>query len=416
MSITVLGISHKTASLDLREKLVFDRASLEEALPSLLAHPEIQEAVILSTCNRTEIYCVTAHGSLIFDWLSAYKKIDSANLLDSCYTFQNLLAVEHLMRVASGLDSLVLGEPQILGQIKTGFAQACFHQSVGAHLSHLFRQVFSVAKEVRSTTAIGVCPVSVASTTVKYIGEYLVQHGVRQTYELADANILLIGSGATVKLMLRYLSQHSPNSITVAGRCIEKVKQLVQAPGMFAITLDELPYHLAKNHIIISATSSEGYVLTKKHLPAFTQEGVTLLVDVAVPRDISPDVTSVDRLHVATIDDLKTTMQDNMNRREHAAAQAQELIDTKAREYMLSLRGLDAADVIRRFRQHIEVVCQAELTRALQQNNVDACYLTKYTKQLANTLKHLPCKRMRSISTEGRVDLLQAVEELFDLK
>lgn len=410
MNITVLGISHKTADLALRERLVFTKNELADALDSLLSLPEVSEAVIVSTCNRTEIYCVTSKASEVFEWLVRYKQIDSGQLIDVCYTFQDLLAVEHLMRVASGLESMVLGEPQILGQIKSGFSDCCLHASVGQHLSRLFRETFAVAKQVRTTTAIGACPVSVASTTVERVGEQV---------SLSDATVMIVGSGDTSELLAKYLVQKEPQKIYVAGRTKERAAKIALQVAGEAILLTELSEYLSKSDVVISATASPDLVITQDHIQYFNEEQACVLVDIAVPRDIDSALGEQKNLTLLTIDDLKNTIQENVDSREHAAVQAQNMIESLSRKFMMSLQSLSADDVIKQFRKQIENLCSEENRKALKayrRGEEIEFILKNYTDCIAKKLMHTPSVQLRQASAEGRSELLTLVNELFNLQ
>jgi glutamyl-tRNA reductase len=416
MSILVIGLNHKTAPVEIRERLTFGPDIIAGALRSLKEHPAVKEAVILSTCNRTEAYCSLSqedHEPLA-DWLSEFHGIESDRVNPYLYSYFGEDAVKHLLRVACGLDSLVLGEPQILGQVKAAFQIATGAGATGKLLSKLFQHAFSAAKHIRTDTAIGNSPVSVAFAAVSL---------AKQIFsELSEQTALLIGAGETIELAARHLSQNGIGRIIVANRTVEKAHALAVQLDGFAIALTELSVHLAEADIVISSTASPVPVLGKgtvesalkerKHRPIF-------MVDIAVPRDIEPEVSDLSDIYLYTVDDLDEVIQENMRSREEAAEQAEEIIERYVDEYLGWLRSLDAVELIQDYRSYAERLRDEVIQKALQQLKngkppEEVMQFMGYT--LTNKLLHTPSAQLRLAGFNGQNDLLEAANTLFQLK
>lgn len=416
MTLLVLGINHKTASVDIRGQLAFVKDALADALDSLLGQPDVDEAVILSTCNRTEIYAVAQSCDAVKQWLADFKDFSLASLEQYTYCYTDIDAVEHLMTVACGLDSMVLGEPEILGQIKTSFAQACLQGAVKQAMSRLFRKVFSIAKSVRTTTRIGVCPVSVASTVCAYVKDWAALP--HNDLPLSKARVLIVGAGDTSQLVARHMGQLQPAQITLVSRTLGHAREAAKKLGVAVEQWHNLSALLTQNDIVVSATASPEPVITSAMVQTVKRGSELLLVDIAVPRDIEANVGAVDGVHLRTIDDLKQTIKEHEVAREHAAIKAKQIVVISAKEFMLSLRAVDADSVIKKFREHVETLFHAELAKA-----VNACggdeqskkTLEQFTSSLMNKVMHVPCMQMRLASYEGRDELLHLTQELFNM-
>ncbi len=415
MKILALGLNHKTAPVEIRERVTFGPDILAGALRSLTARPEVTEAVILSTCNRTEIYCVLGSDgeAPVRAWLAGFHGLEEDRLAPYLYAHVGLDAVRHLMRVASGLDSMVLGEPQILGQVKVAFTNA---EACGGHgklLGRLFQHCFAVAKQVRTDTAIGHSPVSVAFAAVTL---------ARQIFsDLSAQTALLIGAGETIELAARHLHQHGIGRIVVANRTVERAHALATQFDGFAIALTEIANHLPEADLVISSTASPLPVLGKgaveralkkrRHRPM-------LMVDLAVPRDIEPEVATLGDVYLYTVDDLQEVVDDGLRSRREAALQAREIVDFHAGEFMAWLRSLDAVNLIQGFRQGAEQARDEVLARALHQLHAGKPaeeVLSFLAHTLTNKLLHAPSARLRQAGREGDVRLLDAANELFQL-
>ncbi len=409
MPIIVCGMNHKTASLELREKAVFFLEKLPLYLNDLLSLETVHAAVILSTCNRSEVYCAAEDIESVIDWYCYQHQLERSELESSLYIYENQEAVNHIMKVACGLDSLVLGEPEILGQLKQAFSESCANGAVNSSFNRLFQQVFAVAKEVRSSTAVGACPVSVASTAVGLVKQL--------RPDFLEANIVVIGSGDTSELVIRHLKAHSAKKIIVANRNIKNAALLAEKYGARAIALHDLPLTLANVDIVVSATGSALPIITYEMMNSLAPNKAITLIDIAVPRDIDPKVAQLDFVSLYCIDDLKQMIQHNLQGREHAAEKAYEVIQKKSLEFMGWLKSFDmVAFTIRSYRKQIEEICQAELAKAvrhLEKGDDPLHVLTNFAHLFTNKLLHSPSVQLRQAGVEGRLDILELAQQLF---
>lgn len=415
MPLIALGINHRTAPVELRERVVFAPQRMQEALRELTGLPGIQEAAILSTCNRTELYVGSEEdvGETVIHWLSRFHHLDESTLRPYLYRLQDADTVRHMLRVASGLDSMILGEPQILGQMKCAYQCAAEAGCVDTLLSRLFQHSFSVAKQVRTDTAIGASPVSVAFAAVSL---------ARQIFgDLAQQTALLIGAGETVELAARHLHEHGLGRMIVANRTVEHAHNLASLFNGYGIGLEEIPAHLAEADIVISSTASSTPILTlpavkqalkaRKHRPIF-------MVDIAVPRDIEPRVGELDDIFLYTVDNLQEVIQENLKSRQAAAHQAEEMIDVQVNHFIAWQRSRDAVPTIRQLRERAETQRDEVLRKARQQlaSGKDPAQVLEYLAHtLTNKLIHQPSTHLRQAGSDGRTDLLEAARELLNL-
>lgn len=415
MSLLAFGINHKTAPVEIREQVAFAPENVHHALQDLTTQPEVSEAAILSTCNRTELYCEVEENSsdVLINWFQHYHKLGSGILDPYIYLHPGQSAVEHVLRVACGLDSMVLGEPQILGQLKDAYAEATRAGTAGLLLNRLFQHTFSVAKHVRTDTAIGASAVSVAFAAVNL---------AKQIFgELSDSNVLLIGAGETIELAARHLKENGVKEMVVANRTVERARLLADQYDATAIALSDMPAYLPKSDIVVSSTASQLPILGKgtvesaiklrKHKPIF-------MVDIAVPRDIESEVGELEDVYLYSVDDLHEIIDENLKSRQEAAEQAQEIIEVQTQHFMSWLQSLEAVDTIRAYREKAqnyrkEVLDKAmrDLARGVPAEEV----LTEMSRLLTNKLIHDPSVRMRLASYEGNDDLLEAARILFDI-
>ncbi len=352
MALVVLGLNHTTAPVGMRERITFGPDIVVAALRSLVSLPGIGEGVILSTCNRTELYCTGDSQGVgqLRRWIGEFHGIAAEDINRFLYEHRGQSAVDHLLAVASGLDSLVLGEPQILGQVKNAYQTACDAGTAHKILCRLFQHSFATAKQVRTDTAIGNSPISVAFAAVSL---------ARQIFtDLGEQTAMLIGAGETIELAARHLHQHGIGRMIVANRTVERAHELASEFKGYAIGLTEIPSHLAESDIVIASTASPLPVLGKgtvesalkkrRHRPIF-------MVDIAVPRDIEPEVGELSDVYLYTVDDLDEVIRENMQSRREAAQQAREIIDLQSVEFMGWLRSLDAVSLIQDYRRHAEL-------------------------------------------------------------
>jgi len=415
MPIFAFGINHKTAPVEIRERVAFSPERLPEALQQLVKQSNVSEAAILSTCNRTELYCGMDDDDTekVLSWFHQFHGLTREEVAPFFYAHPDKDGIQHILRVASGLDSLVLGEPQILGQIKQAYSAANHAKTVGPMLNRLFQHTFSVAKQVRSDTAIGASPVSVAFAAVSLSKQ------IFSGFEKHTA--LLIGAGETIELVARHLHQSGIGRLIIANRTVEKAHVLASELGGYAIALSELPDHLAEADIVISSTASQLPILGKgavesalkkrKHRPM-------LMVDIAVPRDIEAEVGNLADVYLYTVDDLKEIIDEGLKSRQEAAKQAEEIIDNQVTHFLGWMRSLDAVDAIREFRESGEAMRdQATDTalRQLQSGKDPEQVVQELARQLTNRLLHTPCEQMREAGYNGRIELLDAASELFQL-
>ena len=334
MAFLALGINHKTASVAIRERVAFTPGQMVDALQQLCRQQPNREAAILSTCNRSELYLEQegADADAVLRWLADYHQLDMQELRAAAYVHEDEAAVRHMMRVACGLDSMVLGEPQILGQMKSAFAVAREAGTIGPLLGRLFQSTFSTAKTVRTDTAIGENPVSVAFAAVSL---------ARQIFaNLHRSQALLIGAGETITLVARHLHEQGVKRIVVANRTLERASLLAEQFGAHAILLSDIPQELVHSDIVISSTASQLPILGKgavesalkqrRHKPIF-------MVDIAVPRDIEPEVGELDDVYLYSVDDLHEVIEENLKSRQGAAQAAEELVLAGTGEFMARL-------------------------------------------------------------------------------
>jgi glutamyl-tRNA reductase len=415
MAFFTLGINHQTAPVDIREKLAFNRAELPAALQALDALPDVEEAVLLSTCNRTEIYCALTHDdpAPVLDWLASARADTDPTVRDRFYAYREETAVRHLLRVACGLDSLVIGEPQIFGQLKQAYDDAREHGNVGPQMHRLFQFGFSVAKQVRTETAIGANAVSVAYAAVNL---------ARQIFgDLDGRTALLVGAGETIELAASYLHDRKLSRMIVANRTAARAQELASRFKGYSIALDEIGAHINEADIIVASTASPDIILTRatvekalagrRHRPIF-------MVDIAVPRDIEASVGELDDVYLYTVDDLQGVIEENRASREQAAADAEEIVAAKAQRYIEQLQHLDTVPTIRALRDKGEMEKQRALEKAermLAAGKPTEEVLAWLANTLTSRLLHGPTSSLRDASDDMREDVVRAAKELFGI-
>lgn len=415
MSLIALGINHRTAPVDIRERVAFPEANLGAALETLGTSARVEEAVILSTCNRTEIYCELgqADPAPIIEWLGRFHDIPASELQPYLYVHCQAAAVRHALRVASGLDSMVLGEPQILGQFKQAFQHARSAGRIQTRLGRLFQHAFNVAKQVRTDTAIGESPVSVAFAAVSL---------ARQIFgDLRGQTALMIGAGETIELASLHLRQQGLERLIIANRTFERAHALASRFSGYAIGLEEINAHLAEADIVISATGAPTAIIDRAQVQAAIRKRrhrPVFMVDIAVPRDIDARVSELDDVYLYTVDDLQEVVQENMRSRRQAADQAEEIIALQTENFLGWLRSLDAVARIRHFRARAESRRDEVLEKArgqLSQGRPAEEVLDFLAQTLTNKLIHEPTVALRQAGFDGRYELITAAEEILGL-
>ncbi|AFR03560.1 glutamyl-tRNA reductase [Pectobacterium sp. CHL-2024] len=417
MTLLALGINHKTAPVSLRERVVFSPDKLGVALDSLLQQPLVQGGVVLSTCNRTELYLSVDEQEnqreQLIRWLCEYHQLRPEEVNGSLYWHQDNAAVSHLMRVASGLDSLVLGEPQILGQVKKAFAESQRGHSLSSELERLFQKSFTVAKRVRTETDIGASAVSVAFAACTL---------ARQIFEsLSDVTVLLVGAGETIELVARYLREHKVQKMVIANRTRERAQVLAAEVGAEVITLAELDEQLVQADIVISSTASTlpiiGKGMMERTLKARRNQPM-LMVDIAVPRDIEPEVGKLPNVYLYSVDDLHAIIQHNLAQRKAAAVQAESIVQQESSDFMAWLRAQSAVETIRDYRAQADEL-RAEMTAkalaAIQQGNDVEAVIQELTHRLTNRLIHAPTKSLQQAARDGDQHRLQILRDSLGL-
>tara|TARA_B110000503_G_scaffold111616_1_gene167148 strand:+ start:1907 stop:3184 length:1278 start_codon:yes stop_codon:yes gene_type:complete len=421
MTLFVFGINHTTAPVDVREKLAFAPEITAPALQQLVSQTDISEVAILSTCNRTEVYGRLATDGaqvdephlMIAQWLSEFHHVDLDQVQHHSYFKKADQAVKHMMRVASGLDSMVLGEPQILGQLKSSFSVARQEKTATSHLIRMFESAFNMAKYVRTHTAIGENPVSVAFAAVAM---------ARQIFaRLEDQTALLVGAGNTIELVARHLSDAGVKKIIVANRTLARAQELAHEFNAQAVLLADIPDHLASADIVISSTASQLPILGKGAVERALKQRkhkLMFMVDIAVPRDIEAEVGELDDVYLYTVDDLKDVIDEGMRSRQEAAKAAEVMIEEGLVTYLEYERSLDAVDTVRDYRQRMEAVRDDELERAmvlLSKGEDPQLVMQRLARGLTNKMMHAPTVQLKKASALGDDKSLALLQTMFDL-
>lgn len=414
MQLFTFGLNHHTAPVKIREQVAFPAENLETALSDLVRNPAVQEAAILSTCNRTEIYCNADHPDTVTNWLADYHRLPPQKITPYLYALDNDKAVKHTFRVASGLDSMVFGETQILGQMKQAVRQAQHAGTLGAVLHRLFQSTFSTAKEVRSTTEVGANSVSLAAAAVR-----LAQ---RIFASISEQNVLFIGAGEMIELCVAHFAAQHPKKMLIANRTLNRAEALAGRIGASAIALDDLAEHLASYDIIITSTGSplpivglglvERAIKARRHKPIF-------MVDLAVPRDIEPEVGKLNDVYLYGVDELAKIVEAGKDARQAAAKEAETIIDTRVHDFMDWLEKRHSVPTIRAMREHAERYRQEELLRAqkrLAQGEDPAQVLELLSNSLTNKFLHIPTHALNHLSGEDRAELESWLRRIYQFK
>jgi glutamyl-tRNA reductase len=413
MQLFTIGVNHTTAPISIRENVAFSDANLRHALSDLTAH-NAAEAAILSTCNRTEIYVQSANAEPIVQWLAKYHQLDINNLQPYTYTLSGENSVKHAFRVASGLDSMVLGEPQILGQFKQSVKIAQDAGTLGTLLHKLFQRTFEVAKEVRTNTDIGGSSISMAAAAVK-----LAQ---RIFGDIRDQKVLFIGAGEMIELCADHFAAQKPKSMTVANRSLERGTKLAEKIGGSAILLHDLPNLLADFDIVITSTASqlpivglgmvERAIKARRHRPIF-------MVDLAVPRDVEPEVAELDDVFLYMVDDLAQVVSDGMENRQAAALDAEIIVNSRVETFMHWLAKRDAVPTIKALRDQAESTRQTELEKALkliQKGESPEKALEALSNALTNKFLHAPSHALNQAHGDEHTKLENILKQLYQIK
>jgi glutamyl-tRNA reductase len=413
MQLYAFGLNHQTAPLVVREQVAFNVDGMENALRDLVENGGAKEAAILSTCNRMELYCNAAQPDHAIDWLAQYHQLPRKELEPYLYTLPRELAVKHSFRVASGLDSMVLGEPQILGQMKQAVRQAEQAGTMGFLLHKLFQRTFSVAKDVRTQTEIGANLVSMAAAAVRL--------AERIFPSISEQRVLFIGAGEMIELNAVHFAARNPKHITVANRTLDRAQTLARRINGHAITLAELPEQLAQHDIIVTCTASQLPILGKgmveralkarKHKPLF-------IVDLAVPRDVEAEVAQLSDVFLYSMDDIAEVVKDGMDARQGAVKEAEVIIDSGVSDFVHWMESREVVPTIRALRDHAERSRRNELDKAMKllaKGESAEKVLEAMSSGLTNKFLHAPTHALNQVHGNERENFLEVVHRLYHL-
>ncbi len=413
MQLFAFGINHQTAPLSVRERFAFNVDAVEQALHNLVEHGAAKEATILSTCNRTEVYCNTLDPAQAINWLAGYRHMEAGEIEPYLYTLQREQAIKHAFRVASGLDSMVLGEPQILGQMKQAVRHAEEAGTLGFLLHKLFQRTFSVAKDVRTQTEIGANLISMAAAAVKL--------AERIFPSIAEQRVLFIGAGEMIELNAVHFAARTPKHITVANRTLERAQVLARRINGHAITLNELPEQLAHHDIIVTCTASPLPILGKgmveralkarKHRPLF-------IVDLAVPRDVEEEVSELNDVFLYTVDDLAEVVRDGLDARQGAVKEAEVIIDSGVADFIRWMESREMVPTILALRNHAERHRRHEIERAMRllaKGEAAEKVLESLSNGLTNKFLHAPTHALNHADAKEREAFLDMVHRIYNL-
>ncbi len=406
------GLNHKTAPLEVREKIALAHAMQEDKLlTNLMGEGIASEATLLSTCNRTEVYCHTQYPEQIASWLVSQQQLTPAFLSPYLYTHSGHEAVRHTLRVASGLDSMMLGEPQILGQMKKAYLQGCRLGAVKNNLRHVFPYVFSASKRVRSRSGIGTNPVSIAFAAVQLIKKFFSNN--------TNLKVFIIGSGETAALVAKYLNKEGVKDFFIASRSSENAELLASTIKGKSLAISDIPQYLYQADVVISATACPLPFINKhlvEHALAQRQQAPMFFLDLAVPRDIEAAVAELTAVTLYNIDDLQFMIEKGMDERRSAAFQAEQLIDCELENYIRWRRSLDAKKVICDYRYQMQNLAHQELQRAQEKllaGGIQTQVLEEFCERLVNKLTHYPSVGLRQAAWDGREELVDLASYLF---
>jgi len=411
MVFVACGLNHKTAPLEVREKVAMPASLQDSWLQRLADLPAIHEAAVLSTCNRTEIYCDTDDPDSLVPWIAQENHLHLEQLSPYFYMHHGHNGIRHTLRVASGLDSMMLGEPQILGQMKQAYQQACRAGTVKTNLRSVFEYVFSASKRIRTSSGIGTNPVSIAYAAVQLIGQMFT--------DFSSLKVFLIGSGETATLVAKYLHKEGVRQFTVASRTRENAVILAEVFAGAALAIGDIPQHLPQADIVISATACPLPFISKSLVETAMEKRAQkpmFFLDLAVPRDIEADVGELDAVRLYNIDDLQFMIDKGMSERRSAARQAEQLIESELDNYIRWHRSLRAKDVICDYRNQMQSLAQQELQRAIGKLTSGSCQhsvLSEFCDRLVNKLVHNPTAGLKQAAWDNREDLLDLVHYLF---
>ncbi len=418
MRIVHVGLNHKTAPVELRERAAVPEAEIAPLLKRMLEAPPVREVALLSTCNRVEFTLVThdpdAAIALVHDWFAEVSELPLEAVAEHLYSHASEHAVRHLFAVATGLDSLVLGEPQILGQVKSAYDRALAAGTAGHVLHRLFQATFAAAKRARTETDIGRQAVNISSCAVEL---------ARRIFgDLTGKRVMLVGAGEMAELAARHLKGNGVADILVANRTLERARRLAAEFDGHALTLEQLDEYLDAADIVISSTAASTYVLLPDQVARAMEkrrQRPMFLVDIAVPRDIDPRIDEMDGVYLYDVDDLQQVVQGNLEHRERAAAEARALLEEDVAEFLLWLKSLESVPLIRQIQEKMDRLRREELAKARYLNQLDETQreaVERFSRALMKRFMHPTLKALKKLPEDMEGDLFMgAARVLFDL-
>ena len=409
--IQIIGINHHTAPIRIREKMIFSAEEYQHALQQCNALAEVSECMIISTCNRMEVVVVSNHTPNLIQWLANYHNVDNKQVANHCYNYQGQEAIHHLIRVACGLDSMLLGEPEILGQLKRAFQLSQQHNTAKQTLTRLMPRLFSIAKKVRSETQVGSGSISLTYATVGLAKQHF--------SDLGSIRAVFIGAGHIIQHALAHFNKHGLNSPLIANRSLEHADKLAQQFQGKAIRIGDISNHLADCQLLISATASPLPILGKGLIERIRQQSQhtpTVLIDLALPRDIEPEVRTIKGVQLYDLDDLQAIVKHGWDNRRTAADRAESIINIQAQTLQNDMAIAAHSQTIRSFRSHIEMLRDREIKVAIhriQQGNNPEKTIHKCMTQLTNRILHQPTQQLRKAASERNHELLDLAKAWF---
>ncbi|MFQ5926115.1 MAG: glutamyl-tRNA reductase [Terriglobia bacterium] len=420
MPLTIVGLNHQTAPVELRERLNFSRDELPAALEALVRRREVAEGLILSTCNRVEVVTRGAEGAelppLLVDFLGEQRGIARTQFKPHLYVHQGRAAVRHLLRVAASLDSLVVGEPQILGQVKEAFATARGAGSVGGVLEFILTRALAVAKKVRAETGLGAGAVSVSSAAVEL---------ARKIFgSLEKRTVFLLGAGEMSELTARHLRESGAHTVFVSNRTHERARELAERLCGQAIRYDDLLAHVAQADIVIASTAAPHYILRREHVVAFLAERKNrsmFFIDISVPRNLEPAINDLDNAFLYDIDDLGQVVEANLRERRREAVQAEDIVERETDRLLAQLKTLELGPTIAALQQKLDAIREAEWAKARSKLGTltpeQAAAVEQMTRTMVNKILHLPISQLKSLTQEpDGLKLVELLRKTFQLK
>ncbi|MBF0234509.1 MAG: glutamyl-tRNA reductase [Desulfamplus sp.] len=415
--ITLIGINHKTAAVELREALAFTAEDTSNALKSLISNDDIKEAMIFSTCNRMEILFIPAHENgtqAMISFLSEYKNVPASRFQEALYIYRGSDAIKHLFRVASSLDSMILGEPQILGQVKAAYRATIANKSSGVIINRLMHKAFSIAKKVRRETGIGDNAVSISYAAIELANKIF--------SDLSERRVMLLGAGEMAELAIEHLISHGVKKIIVANRTFENAVTLAEKFNGKAVKFEERERMLQDVDIIVSSTGATEYVLTASHVKkimSLRKSRPLFFIDIAVPRDIDPEINKIDNAYLYDIDDLQNIVDDNMDGRKKEAVKGERLVDEAVIKFQRWLSNLDVVPTIVAIREKIEKITEAETEKtlsSLQLGDEEQEAIKRMARAITSKIMHDPIRFLKNTGNHRDDSFyLNAAREIFNI-